>query len=115
MEAIAAALDASLNPGAHAALRVIQEQSPTALKITLQALREAQADPVLRSCLGREFRLVMRYLQRDDFLEGMRAKILDKNDNPVWQPACLEKVSAAMVGRYFSPFDDPRFELVFLD
>ncbi len=115
MEAITAALDASPNPGAHAALRAIHEQSPTALKITLRALREAQSEPVLRSCLCREFRLAMRCLQSHDFLEGVRAKIIDKDDNPVWQPASLEKVSAAMADRYFSPFDDPRFELVFFD
>jgi len=114
-EAVLAALEASPEPAAHEAASAIRRQSPIAVKVTLRALREARADHVLRSCLHREFRLAMRCMASHDFIEGVRAAVVDKDRNPRWRPARLEEVEPAMVDRYFAPFGDAGSELNLAD
>nr|XP_034916862.1 probable 3-hydroxyisobutyryl-CoA hydrolase 3 [Populus alba] len=41
---------------------------------------------------------------------GIRAMLLDKDENPKWEPARLELVSDEMVGRYFSRVDEDDWE-----
>ncbi|KAH8503989.1 hypothetical protein H0E87_011579 [Populus deltoides] len=41
---------------------------------------------------------------------GIRAKFLDKDENPKWEPARLELVSDEMVGQYFSRVDEDDWE-----
>jgi len=36
-------------------------------------------------------------INHPDFLEGVRARILDKDDNPQWQPDAIEKVKTENV------------------
>ena len=53
-------------------------------------------------------RLTCHFLQGHDFLEGIRALIIDKDQAPKWQPASLEAVKN--IEAYFSPLPD---ELIF--
>jgi len=64
-----------------------------------QALTEARADPTVRLmvlqgagergfCAGGD----LKALGQPDYLEGIRARIIDKNPHPRWQPATLEAV-----------------------
>ena len=48
-----------------------------------------------------EYRLAMHCNLGVDFFEGIRAQIVDKDRNPAWRPARLEKVTAAAVDGYF--------------
>ena len=38
-----------------------------------------------------------------DFLEGVRAVIVEKDNRPVWAPATLEGMTDAMVDALFAP------------
>ncbi|KAL4320174.1 hypothetical protein GQ457_18G003780 [Hibiscus cannabinus] len=56
-------------------------------------------------CLVREYRMVCHVLRGEfsnDFLEGYRAILLDKDKNPKWEPSKLELVTDTKVDRYFS-------------
>ena len=57
----------------------------------------------MRACMQQEFRLVSRFLLSHDFIEGIRAVIIDKDQAPVWQPASLSDVNQKMVEQYFAP------------
>jgi enoyl-CoA hydratase len=50
-----------------------------------------------------EFRIVSRVIHGHDFYEGVRAVIVDKDNNPRWRPATLPDVGDAEVERHFAP------------
>jgi enoyl-CoA hydratase len=50
-----------------------------------------------------EYRIGARVVQRPDFLEGVRAVIVDKDNAPKWNPPTLEGVSEAMLDSIFAP------------
>ena len=55
-----------------------------------------------------EYRLACRCCDDNDFYEGIRALLIDKDKNPQWKPETLEKVTTDIVERYFSPLPDDR-------
>jgi enoyl-CoA hydratase len=50
-----------------------------------------------------EMRIVSRIVYDQDFYEGVRAVIVDKDNAPRWQPPALEAVTDAEVERHFAP------------
>ena len=52
--------------------------------------------------MAAEFRIAVRMVHRHDFIEGVRAVILDKDNAPRWDPATLPEVSEAMVDELFA-------------
>lgn len=92
----------SRHPLCQEAAKMMVKKSPTSLKITLRALQQGnQLD--FDACMRQEYRLVTRFLQGHDFIEGIRAVIIDKDQSPRWQPAELEKVTDQQVDAYFAP------------
>jgi enoyl-CoA hydratase len=80
-------------------------KSPTSLKVTLRQLivgRECD----LEQALALEYRLTQHFMAGHDFYEGVRAVVVDKDQNPRWRPATLAEVSDAAVDAYFAPLDD---------
>jgi enoyl-CoA hydratase len=105
IEAIAACLAARPEAAAQAAAAELARKSPTSLKVTLRALREAPALGSLDAALEREFRLVLHALALPDFREGVRAAVVDKDRNPSWSPARLDQVTEEMVDAFFTAPD----------
>ena len=56
--------------------------------------------------MDQETILVSRFLQGHDFPEGIRAVIIDKDQNPHWQPATIEQVNNDEVKTYFLTLSD---------
>ncbi len=83
---ILAALRARAEPAAGAAAGRIAGHCPTSLAVALRALRAGRADARLEPCLEREYRLATALLRRPDFVEGVRAAVIDKDRAPAWQP-----------------------------
>lgn len=46
--------------------------------------------------------MMMRCMSGNDFREGIRSVLVDKDNNPQWNPATLQEVSDEMVEGYFS-------------
>ena len=88
-------------PEALAAADVITTRSPTSLKVTFRALREARELPGLREALAAEFRIASRLTSGHDFVEGVRAQLVDKDRTPHWDPPTLAGVTPEMVDAYF--------------
>jgi enoyl-CoA hydratase len=70
-------------------LRRLGERSPTALAVTLHMLRANEARP-LEEVFHREALAAHFMITHPDYLEGIRARIIDKDDQPRWQPASIE-------------------------
>ncbi|WP_448582227.1 enoyl-CoA hydratase/isomerase family protein [Thermaurantiacus sp.] len=69
----------------------IRRMSPTSLKLSLIGVREGRGDSI-ESCLRREYRMVSAIKAGQDFFEGVRAQLIDKDRNPQWRPASLADV-----------------------
>lgn len=102
---VAAILDALAQhpePAAQNLRKALLACSPTSLAITFESLRRAE-NQSLAECLQTEYRLVCRCLADHDFFEGVRALLIDKDQNPQWQPAALSQITTQRIEHYFSP------------
>jgi enoyl-CoA hydratase len=72
--------------------RRLSERSPTALVLTLTLLRHNEGRP-LEEVFAAEAAGARFMIRHPDYLEGIRARILDKDDQPLWQPATTEEVT----------------------
>jgi enoyl-CoA hydratase len=77
--------------------RRLGERSPTALALTLQLLRANEGRP-LPEVFHREALAAHFMITHPDYLEGIRARILDKDDQPRWQPDSIDAVGALAAG-----------------
>ena len=73
------------------ALQRLEERSPTALVLTLQLLRFNQRRP-LEEAFAVEAGAAHFIIQQPDYLEGIRARLLDRDNQPRWQPSRIEEV-----------------------
>jgi enoyl-CoA hydratase len=81
-------------------LTMLAKKSPTSLKVTLRALQEgARLD--FDMCMQQEFNLTSHFLHGHDFIEGIRAVIIDKDQQPQWKPTTLAAVTDHDVAAYF--------------
>ncbi|WP_198411063.1 enoyl-CoA hydratase/isomerase family protein [Microbacterium suaedae] len=84
------------------ALAALEERPPTALAVTLAAIRSSRALPHLRGALEQEFRLVNWFVRtQPDMTEGIRAQMIDRGASPRWTPPTLEDLPDDVVGRAF--------------
>jgi enoyl-CoA hydratase len=86
---------------AQTALALLQKMSPTSLKITLRNIRSASSFDKVEQSFQQDYRLSLACIAEHDFIEGVRAAIVDKDRKPVWRPDKLEDVTAAIVDRHF--------------
>ncbi|XP_031279638.1 3-hydroxyisobutyryl-CoA hydrolase-like protein 2, mitochondrial isoform X2 [Pistacia vera] len=96
-------------------LKKMKEASPLSLKVTLQSIREGRFQS-LDQCLAREYRITVNSISKkisNDFCEGVRARLVDRDFAPKWDPPSLGDVSKDMVDCHFSPFNElePELEL----
>ncbi|MER7734815.1 enoyl-CoA hydratase/isomerase family protein [Streptomyces erythrochromogenes] len=111
-EEIVARLLASGIPAAKAAADTLAAKSPTAVKVTLAALRRARRLGPLEKVLEQEYRISCAALASHDLVAGIRAQVIDKDRDPRWSPAALEDVTPAAVERFFAPLDANELRLV---
>ncbi|AWW41382.1 enoyl-CoA hydratase/isomerase family protein [Streptomyces cadmiisoli] len=86
-------------------------KSPTALKVTLAALRGARRLGSLERVLEQEYRISCAALTSPDLVEGIRAQVIDKDRSPRWSPASLSEVTDADVARFFTPLGERELAL----
>jgi enoyl-CoA hydratase len=65
-------------------LASLRRASPLSLRVTFRAFHAARRLPDLDTVLEQEYRLVSSLLRQPDFAEGVRARIVDKDNAPRW-------------------------------
>ncbi|HVY15613.1 MAG TPA: enoyl-CoA hydratase/isomerase family protein, partial [Rhodopila sp.] len=97
---IVARLQATDGDWAREALDALNHVSPSALFWTLKALRRGR-DLTLKDALDAEFALTKTTMAHPDFVEGVRAMVVDKDRKPNWQPASIDAVDPASIDALF--------------
>lgn len=104
LNGIMATLSAAENdsPLAASAKRAIARNSPTSVAVAFRQIAMG-ADKTLADCMRMEYRILVRMLKGPDFYEGIRAVIVDKTNDPQWQPETADAVSNDRIDAYFEP------------
>jgi len=105
VEEMVAALRAEDSDWGRETAALLAAKSPTSLKIAWRQLRGGRALG-FDDCMRLEYRLVRRCLARDDYYEGVRAAVIDKDGAPTWRPPSLAEVGAAEVEAHFEPLGE---------
>jgi len=103
VESVVLALQNDEGSWAKAQLETLGRMSPQAMKVTLRQLQTGASLDDFAANMAMEYRLGVRVVRRPDFLEGVRAVIVDKDNKPVWKPATLEAVTPALLDELFAP------------
>ncbi|WP_185292616.1 enoyl-CoA hydratase/isomerase family protein [Mycolicibacterium litorale] len=102
---IVAALRAHGAGPANDAADLIGTRSPVAVAVALESIRRAAKLDTLEDVLRDEYRVSCASLRSHDFVEGIRAQLVDKDRNPTWSHRSVADVTRADVDAYFAPAD----------
>lgn len=81
--------------------KILMSKSPTSLKLTFAQLRRGEALETFRDNMRMEYRMVNHVMRGNDFFEGVRAILVDKDNTPNWNPNTLDRVSDEAIEEYF--------------
>jgi enoyl-CoA hydratase len=103
LEDIYAALETDGGEWATATLATLKTKSPQTMKVSLRLLAEGREMVDFAAEMTQEYAVGARVVVRHDFLEGVRAVIVDKDNAPVWNPATPEGVTDELIESIFAP------------
>ncbi|XP_014217529.1 3-hydroxyisobutyryl-CoA hydrolase, mitochondrial, partial [Copidosoma floridanum] len=110
VEEIINRLETSNSEWASQVVKTLNKMSPTSLKISKKVIEEARSKS-LAECLIMEYRVFYNlFSKKCDFVEGVRALLIDRDQNPSWNPKALKDVSNAFIEQKFAPLP-PQDEL----
>lgn len=103
LEDIISALEGDSSEWAQKQLAVLKSKSPLSCKVTLRLLLVSPHVKDFADEMRLEFGVVHRLFRCHDFSEGVRALLIDRDNNPKWDPATPEEVSDDMINTIFAP------------
>ncbi|MXO58465.1 enoyl-CoA hydratase/isomerase family protein [Altererythrobacter salegens] len=103
LEEIIAALSADPSDWAAKELKAVAAKCPATSKVALRQFAEGLVQPDFAAEMASEYRIAARMMLRPDFVEGVRAVLVDKDNNPQWNPADPPGVAADMLDAIFAP------------
>lgn len=103
LEDILASLEAEDSDWAAKELATLRSKSPQACKVSLRQLHDSLECADFAANMLMEYRIAARVLTLPDFAEGVRAVIVDKTNDPKWNPARAEDMTDEMVASIFAP------------
>ncbi len=103
LEDVLAALEADDGEWAAQQLATLHTKSPQTMKVSLKLLLDGKTMPTFEDEMRQEFAVGSHVVQRHDFIEGVRAVIIDKDNAPKWNPATAEEVTDHLIDQIFAP------------
>ncbi|GIT92413.1 enoyl-CoA hydratase [Jannaschia pagri] len=100
---VARALADATGPAAEAARSAIDRNAPLSMACAVEMLHRLGDDPTIEQALGMEYRFTHRALEHSDFVEGIRAQIIDKDRSPRWRHGSAMDVPAVEVSSMLRP------------
>ncbi|SFP56985.1 enoyl-CoA hydratase/isomerase family protein [Tranquillimonas alkanivorans] len=108
---IVAALEADDSDLAHAALGRLEAASPLSAACALELVRRVRRADTIEDALRHEYRFTHRAMEQADLLEGIRAKVIDKDGAPRWRHGGADDVTEAEVAALLAPLDPDPLDL----
>ena len=84
----------------------IRKKSPLAMCVTHEALRRG-AKMSFQQVMTQELDLSLNFLKTQDFYEGIRAQLIDKDRNPKWSHDSVDAVTETQIQRLFAKTAKP--------
>ncbi len=103
LEDIFACLEADGSEWARKELASLRTKSPTSCKVSLRLLVESPLQFHFLDEMRLEYGVVVRMFRHPDFIEGVRALLIDRDNAPRWNPPTPEGVTDEMIDRIFEP------------
>lgn len=103
LEDIIAALDAEDSDWARSERATLGTKSPLSCKVSLRLLAEGELRTSFADEMRAEYALASRVVRTHDFREGVHALLIDKHNQPQWDPATPEEVTDEMLDVLFEP------------
>lgn len=79
------------------AAKLMRRGSPIAVACAIEIVRRSRSLERFEDILALEYRFTWRSMSHGDFVEGVRAQIIDKDRTPAWKPATLEELEPAQI------------------
>ncbi len=105
-EEILASLEAGESDWAQKERDTLGTKSPQTCKVALRQLKEGAEMASFADEMRNEYRIGSRVLTMHDFLEGVRAVIVDKDNDPKWNPPTPEDVTDEWIDAIFAPLPE---------
>ncbi|OHD08283.1 enoyl-CoA hydratase/isomerase family protein [Sphingopyxis sp. RIFCSPHIGHO2_12_FULL_65_19] len=105
-EDILAALEADGGEWAAKELATLRTKSPQTCKVALRQLKEGGEMHDFAEQMRQEYAIGSRVVQMHDFIEGVRALIVDKDNSPKWDPPTPEAVTEDWIDAIFAPLPE---------
>ena len=86
----------------------VGRQSPLSVAVAIRIIREAGRSQKIETALDLEYRFTSRVMEHGDFIEGIRAQIIDKDRSPEWRHASLADVRKAEVEAILAPLPEDK-------
>lgn len=97
------ALQTSTEGWAQKTLKNLRKAAPLSALVALKVIRKARKNGSIEAALGEEYRFVSRCGEHSEFLEGIRAAVIDKDRNPNWAHKSFDAVPNDLVALMTSP------------
>ncbi len=101
LEEVIAGLEAEDSEWARSELATLRSKSPLSCKVSLRLLKEGATRESFEDEMRAEYALACRVVHTHDFVEGVRALLIDKDNQPDWKPAVPEAVLDETVDQLF--------------
>jgi enoyl-CoA hydratase len=103
LEEVLAALEADGTDWAEDELVMLRCKSPQACKVSLRLLSDGARMQDFADEMRQEYSVAAHVVQRHDFVEGVRSVLIDKDNQPRWDPDKPERVTDHMIDTIFAP------------
>ncbi len=85
------------------ALTSLQRNSPLSVAFTFEMLKNPMVIANVASAIEIEYRYTFRAQEETDFIEGIRAMVIDKDKKPAWKHNSLKDVKRAEIKKLLAP------------
>jgi enoyl-CoA hydratase len=93
------AMHTNAGPAVTHARKLLDRNAPLAMSVATEIIHRVRNSQCIENALDQEFRYTYRCAEQGDFVEGIRAAIIDRDRNPAWKHKSWADVPGSEVAR----------------